>query len=341
MSNVPQALFTPAFRRIAKPLGRYQVGMAGRPLRPTQNGADVALTTMAGTGTTLQQRDALLSLVQAEVIAPAATKPAFVRAYQFQDNLLDEVLRDDKAQLETLQMPDAQGEYSRGAPTNQALENLNVAYKEVSSTVRFIAAGPVKPTLELDLVKEQVTAAADPGRVAGARMQNAVRLSPHGPASTLPGEVASTQSLPLEDAALAGTGLNRQSSPGSTGNVSIGPARVKPVMAYPVFRDAMADQLRQRHPELFIPNLENFPANGVALLRINRKFIEAFMLGVNHAFGSELLWREFPADLRGSYFRQFWNVSEYMRWSGKCGQNRVLTFERHERQPPTYQTSAL
>ena len=30
-----------------------------------------------------------------------------------------------------------------------------------------------------------------------------------------------------------------------------------------------------------------------------------------------------------------------LRWSGKCGQNRVLSFECHERQPPTRQTSAL
>ena len=30
-----------------------------------------------------------------------------------------------------------------------------------------------------------------------------------------------------------------------------------------------------------------------------------------------------------------------LRWSGKSGQNRVLTFHRHERQSPTCQTSAL
>jgi len=30
-----------------------------------------------------------------------------------------------------------------------------------------------------------------------------------------------------------------------------------------------------------------------------------------------------------------------VRWSGNSGQNRVLTFERHERQSPTCQTSAL
>jgi hypothetical protein len=36
------------------------------------------------------------------------------------------------------------------------------------------------------------------------------------------------------------------------------------------------------------------------------------MLGLNHAFAAELLWREYPTDLRGSYFRQFWDPSEYL-----------------------------
>jgi hypothetical protein len=33
------------------------------------------------------------------------------------------------------------------------------------------------------------------------------------------------------------------------------------------------------------------------------------MVGVNHEMSRELLWREFPTDLRGSYFRQFWDVA--------------------------------
>ena len=33
------------------------------------------------------------------------------------------------------------------------------------------------------------------------------------------------------------------------------------------------------------------------------------MVGLNHEMGRELLWREYPTDQRGSYFRQFWDVS--------------------------------
>ena len=33
------------------------------------------------------------------------------------------------------------------------------------------------------------------------------------------------------------------------------------------------------------------------------------MVGLNHEMARELLWNEFPTDQRGSYFRQFWDVS--------------------------------
>jgi hypothetical protein len=34
------------------------------------------------------------------------------------------------------------------------------------------------------------------------------------------------------------------------------------------------------------------------------------MVGLNHEMACELLWREFPTDQRGSYFRQFWDVAD-------------------------------
>ena len=39
-------------------------------------------------------------------------------------------------------------------------------------------------------------------------------------------------------------------------------------------------------------------------------------LGVNVEFGSELLWREYPTDQRGSSFRQFWDVSAHAHSAG-------------------------
>ena len=36
------------------------------------------------------------------------------------------------------------------------------------------------------------------------------------------------------------------------------------------------------------------------------------MVGLNHEFARELLWREYPTDQRGSYFRQFWDVAQLL-----------------------------
>ena len=81
-----------------------------------------------------------------------------------------------------------------------------------------------------------------------------------------------------------------------------------PAMAYPDFPDAMYEKLRDISTELFLPNLQLIPPNTISLLETNPPFIESYMAGLNHEFGKELLWREYPTDERGSYFRQFWDV---------------------------------
>ena len=80
-----------------------------------------------------------------------------------------------------------------------------------------------------------------------------------------------------------------------------------PAMAYPDFEDPMYEELR-KPPDLLMPNLNLIPPNTISLLVTNPAFIESYMVGLNHEFGKELLWREYPTDTRGSYFRQFWDV---------------------------------
>lgn len=86
------------------------------------------------------------------------------------------------------------------------------------------------------------------------------------------------------------------------------PEHLVPAMAYPDFPDAMYEKLRDISTELFLPNLQLIPPNTISLLITNPEFIESYMTGLNHEFGRELLWREYPTDERGSYFRQFWDV---------------------------------
>lgn len=82
-----------------------------------------------------------------------------------------------------------------------------------------------------------------------------------------------------------------------------------PVMAYPVFDVPMYRPLHALSAELFLPNIDLIARNSITLLESNQRFIEAYMVGLNHEMARELLWNEFPTDQRGSYFRQFWDVS--------------------------------
>ena len=89
------------------------------------------------------------------------------------------------------------------------------------------------------------------------------------------------------------------------------------VMAYPEFDLAMYRPLVDISAELFLPNLNLIPPNSITLLETNQRFIESYMVGLNHEFARELLWREYPTDSRGSYFRQFWDVSGYVDTFGR------------------------
>lgn len=81
--------------------------------------------------------------------------------------------------------------------------------------------------------------------------------------------------------------------------------------AYPVIDTPMYEPLKALGSELFLPNINLIEPNSITLLETNQRFIESYMVGLNHEFARELLWREYPTDQRGSSFRQFWDVSTF------------------------------
>lgn len=81
------------------------------------------------------------------------------------------------------------------------------------------------------------------------------------------------------------------------------------VLAAPEFPAPMYKALARVSQDWLLPGLENVPPNTLALLATNPRFIEAFMVGLNHEMSRELLWRGYPTDQRGTYFRQFWDPS--------------------------------
>ncbi len=88
--------------------------------------------------------------------------------------------------------------------------------------------------------------------------------------------------------------------------------QLKPVMAYPEFHEAVYTYLLSLSKNYILPNIAKLPNNCLTLLETNQSFIEAFMAGMNHEMARELLWREYPTDQRGSYFRQFWSITDQL-----------------------------
>lgn len=90
------------------------------------------------------------------------------------------------------------------------------------------------------------------------------------------------------------------------------PDPIAPVMAYPIFDQPMYEPLRDLGQDFLLPGLELIPPDTVTLLETNEAFVEAYMVGLNHEMARQLLWAEYPTDQRGSYFRQFWSVRAYV-----------------------------
>jgi hypothetical protein len=84
------------------------------------------------------------------------------------------------------------------------------------------------------------------------------------------------------------------------------------IMAAPDFPQAMYGPLRDLSTEYILPGVELILPDTVGLLQTNHKFIESYMVGLNYEMGRQLLWNDYPTDQRGSYFRQFWDVSAYV-----------------------------
>jgi hypothetical protein len=78
------------------------------------------------------------------------------------------------------------------------------------------------------------------------------------------------------------------------------------VIANPRFEQPMAEALLELHPGWLLPGIERVGPDAVVGLRTNARFVEAFMVGLNHEMTRELAWRGFPSDPRATAFARFW-----------------------------------
>ncbi|MFC3552158.1 hypothetical protein ACFOLC_14225 [Lysobacter cavernae] len=84
------------------------------------------------------------------------------------------------------------------------------------------------------------------------------------------------------------------------------PATFDRVMAYPQLPLPAYEPLSKKLRDAFLPGAQDIPNDFVLLLKTNPRFVESYMVGLNHEMGRELLWRGYPTDQRGTPFRQFW-----------------------------------
>ncbi len=81
------------------------------------------------------------------------------------------------------------------------------------------------------------------------------------------------------------------------------------IMAAPEFPTPMFWPLRALSQDYVLPGLAKLDADNVTVVKTNNRFVNSFMIGLNHEMSRQLLWRGYPTDQRGTYFRQFWDHS--------------------------------
>jgi hypothetical protein len=168
-----------------------------------------------------------------------------------------------------------------GAGDSPAAAGFKAASKDVGLVIKQSAElgkQPVRPQADLAVISETTFTALDPAVTIPTHIYDAVNI---------PGRITAEIGESFREA-----------------------------MAYPAIDTPMYKPLTTPTVERFLPGIKHLPPNTITLLEPNQRFIEAYMLGLNHEFARELLWREYPTDQRGSYFRQFWDVAGAQRVAG-------------------------
>lgn len=137
--------------------------------------------------------------------------------------------------------------------------------------------------------------------------------------ATLASRAAPRACTPLDLGALAGTvraALEPDIAVADRARAQIGlpesdrlqvSARLDPIMAAPEIPTPMIGPLRELGQDWLLPGLGEVPHNTLAIVEPDAGFVEAYMVGLNHEMGRELLWRGFPTDQRGTVFSRFWD----------------------------------
>jgi hypothetical protein len=79
--------------------------------------------------------------------------------------------------------------------------------------------------------------------------------------------------------------------------------------ASPEFDEAVYPYVCELSPEYMLSGLGEIEQNTVGLVLVNGEYVESLLLGLNQEMSREMRWREYPADLTGTWFKHFWTVT--------------------------------
>ncbi len=171
-------------------------------------------------------------------------------------------------------VPGSPGPASSGGDSGQASAFRSATEDLFAAFAIAPVDPPPRPALNLQSLQTTVLARLDPAMTVPARMRSLISVS-----ASLPRAMGD----PLD-----------------------------PIMAAPEFPQPMYAPLRDLSEQYILPGVELIPPDTMGLLQSNHAFIEGYMVGLNHEMARQLLWNDYPTDQRGSYFRQFWDVSAYV-----------------------------
>ena len=298
------------------------------------------LSRIMGTGATLQHQisesDVPLAVFSATFRKMAAPNRRFQKMYSPEKKIVyDKVvaaLGEKKLSADipkqtpggTFSLKDAAEKIrSNGDTGSQPADELTAqALLDPNKQLESLASIPQKPAFSLKLnadidVLPPTTNGADTDSVEAKNYRQALLEATSRIALTEPEKAVLPLSLSVAQTNLK-EGINpRKTFPKRLNSLLLFPNDVKidqpekifAAMAYPDLEDPMYKKLLDISAEAFLPNLQYIKNNSISLLVTNPRVIESYMVGLNHEMARELLWKEYPTDQRGSYFRQFWDVS--------------------------------
>jgi hypothetical protein len=159
-----------------------------------------------------------------------------------------------------------------------ALDRFGSSFARMVDGLQINASQPQTRLVPFDLVR--------------AAAVTATRLNPR---TTVPARLATMVQV-------GGVDLSRSLLPGI-----VVPPTVDRIMAAPELPEPAYARLAAFDREAFLPGADGIPPNTITLLETNPRFIEAYMIGLNHEMNRELLWRRYPTDQRGTPFEHFWD----------------------------------